>query len=234
MSTTISTTITTTSLQPLQQLLPTPSTTTTATTTTTTPPPITTSPTKQLSTNRIRKKFGQFIKRCKLLLKNIGSTSDVQIETFIDDQLHLFQMSGDLKTIFRPLYTAIIRDIQEKSTHPRYSNCSDIFIAGLLPRKLFTVLEEVGGFLYLLEINANDTDRRCTIVDNLAQYIIDYVVFLHGYYVLRSTERCYNGLTPKQYYGEEVIFPSLYERNAIVSMYSIPIKIVINKWLKKK
>lgn len=172
----------------------------------------------------------KIVEYCKRFWHNVLES---EIEEFIEQQLRVFDINiTDVKEIFYPLCEAIVQDIKEKSKSMDTSVIDVVTMIDLLPRKLLTFTEECLRYFHLLKINCQNTDRYHDIMHNCSNYIINYLVYLHGIYILKSVDKKPQGLTPEQYFGNEISFSCDEQRDLVFMQYSVPVRIILLKFLK--
>lgn len=119
----------------------------------------------------------------------------------------------------------------------RRTNIQNVVLAFVqcLPRQFLKFLQDCCNYVSLLKDNIDsEDDKYHVILNNFAIHVTNYLVYLHGIYVVKNSPGNVNGARSiEEYYGEAT-FTTEADRERIFRKYFIVINTVFDRFLRCK
>lgn len=128
------------------------------------------------------------------------------------------------------LFYEVYKDIINESAHCTFEN-TGLFFCQCLPRQFPKFLQDCCNYLNLLKRNIDCDQKYSIILFNFAVHVTNYLVYLHGIYVIKNTPGSMNALSLEEYYGEAT-FDTEEDRKIIFRQYFILINSFFDTFLR--
>lgn len=125
------------------------------------------------------------------------------------------------------LFCKIYEEILNEHKHTTFENFALVAIQ-CLPRHFFKFLQDCCNYVNLLKNNIEHDDKYAVVLNNFARHVTNYLVYLHGIYVVKNTPGNVKGaLSIEEYYGEAT-FNTEADREGIFRKYFIVVNVIFD------
>lgn len=128
------------------------------------------------------------------------------------------------------LFYEIYKDIITKSSKCTFKT-TELVIFQCLPRQFLKFFQDCCNYLSMLKQHTDCEKKYSMVLNNFAIHVTNYLVYLHGMYVLKNTPGSLEALSLEEYYGEAT-FNTEEDRRKIFRKYFIIINSMFDKFLR--
>lgn len=136
-----------------------------------------------------------------------------------------------------PIYFLFYEIYKETINQSKQCNFEIIELTLLqcLPRQFLRFLQDCCNYLNLLKTNVESDEKYCIILNNFAKHVTNYLVYLHGIYIIKKTPGRSSevSFSIEEYCGEAT-FSTEEDRQKTYIKYFIAVNIIFDKLLRCK